>query len=275
MIIIKNNLLLGNGVNQNSNSDELNSFKIKKRFLGFLDQNMQITEHEVIKNAYNKYKSEITNSGEDNIEEFSNFIFHKLKKKFNLDNNKYRLRDILKTNAIKSIFINNNQFIEIKINKTIKEKILKYDNVFTLNYFSYCDEKNICNYLHGQVEFINGKISNIRDLAFNPNLKVSKSKAKLIYPSKNLYPGKDLKPGSKFDLYKELKEISTIDIFGVSPYGEDDLFNILNEMDIITVFIYQLSSNSEEKETWNNKLSKVKELSFKDANEFNINTTQY
>lgn len=53
MITIKNNLLLGNGVNQNSNSDELNAFKIKKRFLGFLDQNMQITEHEVIKKAYN------------------------------------------------------------------------------------------------------------------------------------------------------------------------------------------------------------------------------
>jgi hypothetical protein len=78
----------------------------------------------------------------------------------------------------------------------------------------------------------------------------------------------------KFKLYNELKEVSTIDIFGVSPYGEDDLFNILNEMDRITVFIYQLSSNSEEKKSWNNKLSKVKELSFKDANEFNINTTQ-
>lgn len=275
MITIKNNLLLGNGVNQNSNSDDLNSFKIKKRFLGFIDQNMQITEHEVIKNAYNKHKNEITKSGEDNIEEFSNFIFHKLKKEFNLDNSKYRLRDILKTNAIKSIFINNDRFIEIKINKTIKEKILKYDNVFTLNYYSYWDEKKICNYLHGQVEFINGKISNIRDLAFNPNLKVPKSKAKLIYPSKNLYPRKDLKPGSKFDLYKGLKEIYNIDIFGVSPYGEDDLFNILNEMDRITIFIYQLSSNSEEKKSWNNKLSKVKELSFKDANEFNINTTQY
>lgn len=274
MITIKNNLLLGNGVNQNSNSDELNSFKIKKRFLGFLDQNMQITEHEVIKKAYNKHKNEITKSGEDNIEVFSNFIFHKLKKDFEIYNNKYRLSDILKTNAIKSIFINNDRFIEIKINKTIKEKILKYDNVFTLNYYSYWDEKNICNYLHGQVEFINGKISNIRDLAFNPNLKVPKSKAKLIYPSKNLYPRKDLKPGSKFDLYKQLKEIYNIDIFGVSPYGEDDLFNILNEMDRITIFIYQLSSNSEEKKNWNNKLSEVTELSFKDANEFNINTTQ-
>lgn len=273
MITIKNNLLLGNGVNQNSKSDELNSFKIKKRFLRFLDRDMQITECKVIKNAYNKHKNEITKSGEDNIEEFSNFIFHKLKKEFDLDNSKYRLRDILKTNAIKSIFINKDRFIDIKINKTIKEKILKYDNVFTLNYYSYWDEKNICNYLHGQVEFINGKISNIRDLAFNPNLKVPKNKSKLIYPE-NLSPRKDLKPGSKFDLYKELKEIYTIDIFGVSPYGEDSLFNILNEMDRITIFIYQLSSNSEEKKSWKNKLSEVKELSFKDANEFNINTTQ-
>jgi predicted membrane-bound dolichyl-phosphate-mannose-protein mannosyltransferase len=197
VINIKNNLLLGNGVNQNSNSDELNSFKIKKRFLGFLDQNMQITEHEVIKNAYNKHKNEITKSGEDNIEVFSNFIFHKLKKDFDIYNNKYRLRDILKENAIKSIFIKDSKFINIEIDKSIKDQILEYDNIFTLNYYAYWDEKNICDYLHGQVKFIDGEIANIKDLAFNPNLKVPKSEAKLIYPSKKIYPRYDLEPGKK------------------------------------------------------------------------------
>jgi len=274
VITIKNNLLLGNGVNQNANSNELDSFKIKKRFLGFLDQNMQITEHEVIKNAYNEHKSEITNSSEVNVEKFSNFIFHKLKKYLGIDNNKYRLRDILKENAIKSIFIQNSKLINIKIDKSIKDQILEYDNLFTLNYYSYWDEKNICNYLHGQVEFINGEITNINDLVFNPNLKVSKSEAKLIYPSEKLYPKYDLEPGRKFNLYNELKKISTINIFGVSPCGEDDLFDFLNKMNRVKIFIYKLSSNSEEVEGWKNKLSKVKKLSFKDANKFKTNTTK-
>jgi hypothetical protein len=274
VITIKKNLLLGNGVNQNSSSEALNLFEIKKRFLNFLDQNMEKTDHEVIKNTYNKHKNEITNYEEDNIEEFSNFIFHKLKKDLGIDNNKYRLRRILKKNAIKSIFIKNSKLINIKIDKSIKDQILEYNNVFTLNYYAYWDEKNICDYLHGQVKFIDEEIANINDIAFNPNLKVPKSEAKLIYPSEKLYPRYDLKPGKKFILYNELKEISTIDIFGVSPSGEDDLFGFLNKMDRVKIFIYKLSSNSEEVEDWKNKLSKVKKLSFKDANEFNMNTTQ-
>lgn len=274
MITINKNLLLGNGVNQNSSSKELNPLKINKRFISLLNDNMKVTEHKIIKNIYNKYKKEIANTRKDNIEEFSSFIFYKLINDFKIDNDKYRLRDILKTTAIKSIFINNDRFIDIKINKKIKEKILTYDNIFTLNYYAYWDENKVCNYLHGRVKFIDGEIANIQDLAFNPNLKVPKSKSKLIYPSENLYPRKDLKPGKKFKLYRDLKEISTINIFGVSPYGEDDLFNILNKMDRITIFIYQISSNLEEIKKWEKKLSKVNNLIFKDAGEFNTNTTQ-
>lgn len=56
---------------------------------------------------------------------------------------------------------------------------------------------------------------------------------------------------SKKELYTELKNAEELDIFGVSPYGDDSLIDVINRMKTVTVYIYNMKNNKQEVEVWN------------------------
>lgn len=86
-----------------------------------------------------------------------------------------------------------------------------------------------------------------------------------VYPSNNLYPADDLFLRSKKELYTELKNTEELDIFGVSPYGDDSLIDVINRMKIVTVYIYNMKHSKQEVEVWN-KILQCPHI-FKDSSE--------
>lgn len=73
------------------------------------------------------------------------------------------------------------------------------------------------------------------------------------YPSENLYPAEDLFLHEPIKLYKELNPIKSIEIFGMSPYGDNSLIEKLNHMEHIIVYVHDKDNNPETIE-WNNLL---------------------
>ena len=66
------------------------------------------------------------------------------------------------------------------------------------------------------------------------------------------------------DLYAKLDDIEKLDIFGMSPYGDEDLINKITKIQDVTVYVYDLKNNSE-KDEW---IRKVKNVKLKDSEEF-------
>lgn len=65
------------------------------------------------------------------------------------------------------------------------------------------------------------------------------------YPSERLFPANDLFLHSAPELHKELKGVQKIEIFGMSPYGDDCLLEKINDINFVTVYVYDKDNNSE------------------------------
>jgi hypothetical protein len=74
-----------------------------------------------------------------------------------------------------------------------------------------------------------------------------------LYPSDRLYPAEDLYPLEEKMLYEELNEVDEIDVFGMSPYGDEGIINILNSKRKVRIFVYDKDA-SEETGKWIEKL---------------------
>ena len=79
-----------------------------------------------------------------------------------------------------------------------------------------------------------------------------------IYPSPKLYPADDLFLVKSRELYIELDGIREIEVFGLSPYGDDALIEALNQIPFVKVYVYNLKNN-EEGRVWDEQL-KTKHL---------------
>lgn len=93
-----------------------------------------------------------------------------------------------------------------------------------------------------------------RDIVFSPEFSKKSEMIKLgQYPSENLIPANDLFLHSSANLYEELEGINQIEIFGMSSYGDDCLLEIINDMNFVTVYVYDKNNNFET-EDWENIL---------------------
>lgn len=162
-----------------------------------------------------------------------------------------------------------------------------YDYIFTLNYFEFWDIEKKSIHLHGRVDFtkfvdvkkavfVSKDRMNLKEYAiavkdieksntiieFSPNSVIFApegiQKKKLICvsgvsPSDNLYPADDLFLYRGKNLYTELDSVDEIDIFGMSPYGDDDIIDIINSKDMVKVYIYN-KENNRETDDWIKKL---------------------
>lgn len=80
-----------------------------------------------------------------------------------------------------------------------------------------------------------------------------------ILPSNKLYPADDLFLYRSKQLYTELDQVNELDIFGMSPYGDESIIDKINSKNKVRVFIYKKDENEETK-VWKKKLTCKYEL---------------
>ena len=296
-------ILIGNGINRLENN-KFDSKSIAYRFERVIKKNenllskMFITNEESV-DFYKKSECE----QEDNIERLLGKVYNYIKRrrtKFTV-NDRYRLIEILSSISIESIFIQNNKIYMPQIPSKFINLLKKYDEVFSLNYYDNINIQKDINHLHGSInikkiktsrelmicsEFLykyNSEYRKIIDEEYIKYKKIFIDARNIIlmpeilnytkqnhfgdglYPDDNLYPADDLFPSSGMgDLYIKLNNIEALDIFGMSPFGDEDLIKKIQQTKNVTIYVYDLK-NSSETEEW---IKRVGNAKLKDSREF-------
>lgn len=280
-------LLLGNGINARIGIKGLAVSEIKERFQHNMYRNSFVSEalYGVILSK-DVCDDIIRTSKVDGIESLAGSLYTYIKTHVNqkwTDNDEMRLQDVVKCIALTSIFYDDMGKICTDYDSKKLLDISGYDKIYTLNYIEFWDKKAECTYLHGKIDLdslgdgqnillasrerncfskykdaidVIGKSNNVKlidtsNIIFSPD---SIPKEKLIdvigvYPSNNLYPADDLFLHSKRELYAQLGDVEELDIFGLSPYGDDSLIDVINRMKSVTIYVYNME-NSMEVEVW-------------------------
>lgn len=85
-----------------------------------------------------------------------------------------------------------------------------------------------------------------------------------LFASDELFPACDLYPENFYQLYFELNGVSSLDIFGMSPHGDEDIISKIKAIRNVTIYVYEKNKN---KETiiW---AKKIPTAHLRDSNEF-------
>jgi hypothetical protein len=287
-----NSLLLGNGINMHLSVEKFTQNEIANRFAESLKNYNTIFEllfgvsiseaviYETIQKSDNK-----------GIETLAKYVYDYIKS--NATENKsinmqMRLLDTIICSAITAIFCDGNKLLGKTYEQTKMLNIEKYENVFSLNYNEFWDVNNICHYLHGYID-LNSIICNekpilfyskeryiglyeyrdlinkwkkqfnvcelyTRDIVFSPEFyRKSEMIALGHYPSDLLFPTDDLFLFEPKKLYAELDNVKRLEIYGLSPYGDNDLIDKLNQMEMVTVYVHDKGKN-EQADKWDRNL---------------------
>lgn len=284
-------LLLGNGINSRLCIWDLSVKNIAERFkknvlvYSIIINNIFGVQ---IEEDFLNY-SEMTIS-ELGIETLAGLLYKYIKENKNrswTDNDEYRLQDLITCICITSIFYDKYGKIGQVYDRSKMPYLENYDYIFTLNYIEFWDKEQRCIHLHGKVDL--SKLDNVNDailvssermnlaeyaravdyirrtnnvIEFYPNdLVFSPSdvkKDKLIcvigvYPSDKLYPAEDLFLYRPKELYVELDSVDELDVFGMSPFGDESIIEKINGKKSVRVFVYNKDKNDETK-VWKSKL---------------------
>lgn len=262
-------LLIGNGINLHGTTNDFSSEAIAHRFGEVIQK--RISNHNDKEFAYfDGINKELDFEGyKNNIEilayEVYEFVCTKYKKYEKKDlyiNDKRKFISLIKNMAINAILFSDSKFIEKEIPEELVKKISLYEKkVLTLNYFEYWDKKSICKHLHGKIErpsCAELTPAETEELIFSPAFN-NITKTDVInmgcYPSNGLVPSEDLYPKEAKELYKELDNIQRIEVWGISPYGDDELIEKLNMIEKVKIFVHNYKSNKEERSKWEKKIS--------------------
>ena len=101
----------------------------------------------------------------------------------------------------------------------------------------------------------------LEDIVFAPS-EVEKDKLVCvtgISPSNRLYPADDLFLYRAKELYADLDLVDELDVFGMSPFGDESIIEKINEKNLIRIFVYNKNENDETK-VWESKLKCKYEL---------------
>lgn len=232
------------------------------------------------------------NSAKIGIESLAKNVYDYLKYENHWsDNDERSIIDFIAVSAINAIFYNGTNVINttsIQNNEnSIKISTLQsYDNIFSLNYAEFWDILGKCSFLHGKYTLpkisSNGKdiilfnpcndnsgtYSNLINqlankytmLKYFPNVILTPllDKQDSLYighvPSSTLFPGLNTFPSTVSELYTELDDIETLDIFGMSPFGDDKLIEKLSVIPNLTIYVYKKEKNQVNK--WNELLKR-------------------
>lgn len=297
------NLLLGNGINMCLKIEGLQEDEIAKRFFENLIRSSCLFHLlfgiEFNENICKELSKKIDKKG---IESLTYFVYDYVIENMKIAksvNTYMRLLDAIICCAITAIFYEQNKRLGVNYQEKNLPNMKRYDKIFTLNYVEYWDKENRCIYLHGHyesdkvicnnkpllhysceryvgydgykelVQELNKKYNMCelytRPIIFSPEFyKKAEMNSLGAYPSERLQPATDLFPFDMPKLYSELDNINNLEIFGMSPYGDDDLIKRLNTMKKIIVYVYD-KEHSEQTAIWDKVLSCPHEI--KDSSE--------
>ena len=206
----------------------------------------------------------------------------------------FELMALLKKVFINAIFIKGNKMILPDIPKNIIEEIQTYNKIFTLNYNEYWDSEQGIEYLHREInyqefrrddfgidekklkydidyafaieillnDFYYFPIRNLEDLLMLPTrFNIDKKEANKFQNEHRIdgflitksFENNEVKP-----LYDKFDELDNIDLFGVSPFGDEYLIEKLRNIDDVCIYIYRLEDNFSEVSQWKKNLSNAK-----------------
>lgn len=206
-------------------------------------------------------------------------------------NNERELKDFITVSAINAIFYNGNTTINIapitnKANRIKISTLKSYNNVYSLNYAEFWDSANKCCFLHGNYELLEVSSAGKDIILFYPYNDDSGTYKRLIdqlsdkysmreyfpnvvftplmdkqdslydghVPCETLFPGLNLFPSNVRQLYVELDNIESLDIFGMSPFGDDRLIQQLSVIPKLTIYV--LNKEEKQVEKWNDLLKR-------------------
>lgn len=286
------NLLLGNGINGHLSIMGLRADDIAKRFAKCLIKASDFFElmfnvrfsTEICGQLYSK----TSKRGIESLAEVVyDYIVGQLKSRS--INDRMRILDALICCAITAIFYEGNHKLGDDYKIENLPDFSKFKNIYTLNYAEFWDKESRCVYLHGMYDLASVKCNekeiliysmerNIgykgyndlvekmqdqynmcglysREIIFSPEFHKKDEMARLgSYPSEYLYPAEDLFLHEPRRLYGELDGIERLEIFGMSPYGDEAIIRKLNLMKNVVVYIYNMESNKETQD-WDKKLT--------------------
>ena len=247
---------------------------------------------QICKNIFADCIKKPENSAQIGIESLAKNVYDYLKNENHWSDNAERdLIDFITVSAINAIFYNRTNIIDtapvIDDNNSTKISILKsYYNVFSLNYTEFWDTSNKCSFLHGKyilpklsstgksiilfksyydksgtydklINQLSNSYTMIKyepDVVFTPLL----DKQHSIYvghcPSPTLFPGFIPLSANIPKLYTELDDIETLDVFGMSPFGDDKLIKKLSLIPNLTIYVYKMDKDQVNK--WNELLKR-------------------
>ena len=296
-------VLIGNGINiANGNYFfDINSVSVRfwnliKARINFFEKCLYLDKTDLIE------LESFVFSDNKGIEQLSGRVYDyykgKLVKKGKFNwNYCYRLIELLGCISIESLFIINNNFYKPFISEKYVKKLKSFDKVFTLNYVEDWDDEERCIFLHGNVSRYlneyNGQMVytnilshtseidigneacinlDLKDIIFVPtNDLVTKQDyvGDGLYFNKcglDIYPANDLFGyNGKGDIYQVLEELEQIEIFVVSPYGDNSLIEKLSKINDVTIYIYNKSDDNKELLEWKKF---IPHANFKDSKEF-------
>ncbi len=296
-------ILMGNGINM-LEKNNFDSKSIAHRFEQAINKNAKLLSKMFMSDENNINFYEESECGiKDNIERLSGKVFCYIKQKkanFTL-NDRYRLIEILANISIESIFLQDSKVYIPKIPFKFISALESYNKIFSLNYYDNININKEITYLHGKLHIgkyesspkimvcssflykYNEEYKEIIDKEYIEYDKIFIDARSIVlmpeiinytkqnhfgeglYPDEKLYSANDLFPSSGMgDLYAKLDDIEKLDIFGMSPYGDEDLINKITKIQDVTVYVYDLKNNSE-KDEW---IRKVKNVKLKDSEEF-------
>lgn len=294
---MRENLLLGNGINLDLGISELRAEAIFHRFQDILIKTSPIYEYLMGKGfdtqICNSIFADCKNNAEKlGIESLARNVYDYLKNPDEWsDNDERELIDFITVSAVNAIFYNGDTTINITpINNDanrIKISTLKaYNNIYSLNYAEFWDFANKCCFLHGNyilpeissagkdiilfcpynddsgaykrlIDQLASKYSMQKyfpNVVFTPLLDKQHSLYVGHCPGKSFFPGPNTFPYKVPKLYVELNEIESLDIFGMSPFGDDRLIQRLSVIPNLRIYVYK--KEKEQVDKWNDLLNR-------------------
>ena len=260
-------LLLGNGINSRLCIKGLSVEDISRRFTkNVFAYSVMINNLFGVQITEDVLKSIGISACESGIEILAGGLYNHIKECKSdtwTDNDEYRLQDVITCIGITSIFYTESGKIEQGYDKGQMFQIDDYKYIFTLNYIEFWDDEHRCIHLHGKVDLsqLDDKMNAISEIVFAPS-EVEKNRLIRIagmYPSDKLYPADDLFFYRSKELYSALDLVDEIDVFGMSPFGEESIIEKINEKKLVRIFIYNKKTNNETN-VWKSKLKCQYEL---------------
>lgn len=212
------------------------------------------------------------------IESLARKVYDYLKNPDNRSDNKEReLIDFITVSAINAIFYNGDKMIDItpfrnEMNGMKISTIKFYDNIYSLNYAEFWDNLDKSIFLHGKYVFseissaekdiilfcpynddsgtYKGLIDRLSDkyfvqeyfpkIVFTPLIDKQDSLYTGHVPSETLFPNFNVFPSNVRKLYVELNDVEELDIFGMSPFGDDNLIQRLSAIPNLRIYVYNM-----------------------------------